>query len=226
MAIWTIKHWLFRRFSRIISIWNLQHGLTWFRMYQNSLQRNVAPTLFTFLIIWWIKNKLKLLNSSFKFGESRLLKSFEKVKIPVIIVGVQATVTTEVVEYDIPLHLSKEVMKTEIDFQEDKINIFGKKVKIHFPSTGHYCIKLKSKLSDENVFKTNAVLLCSNVQNLSNTKKYIVALKLHWQLSHPHSERLLSLLQDWNKWWRIKISYKSFRWIVWLTATGLEPTTT
>ena len=226
MAIWTIKHWLFRRFSRIISIWNLQHGLTWFRMYQNSLQRNVAPTLFTFLIIWWIKNKLKLLNSSFKFGESRLLKSFEKVKIPVIIVGVQATVTTEVVEYDIPLHLSKEVMKTEIDFQEDKINIFGKKVKIHFTSTGHYCIKLKSKLSDENVFKTNAVLLCSNVQNLSNTKKYIVALKLHCQLSHPHSERLLSLLQDWNKWWRIKISYKSFRWIVWLTATGLEPTTT
>ena len=121
---------------------------------------------------------MKLRNSSSKFGESRLLKSFEKVKIPVIIVGAQETVTTEVVEYDNPLHLSKEVMKTHTDFQGDKINIFGKKVKIHFTSTGHYCIKLKSKLSDENVFMTNTVLLCSNVQNLSNTKKYIVALKL------------------------------------------------
>ena len=32
-------------------------------------------------------------------------------------------------EYDIPLHLSKEVMKTEIDFQEDKIIYLAKKLK-------------------------------------------------------------------------------------------------
>ena len=102
-------------------------------------------------------------------------------------------------EYDITLLLNKEAMKKakiQIDFQEDKTNIFGKKVEIYFTSTGHYCIKLKSKLSDENVFKTNAVFLCSNVQNLSNTEKYKVALKLHRQFSHPHSERLLCLLQD------------------------------
>ena len=127
------------------------------------------------------------------------MKSFKKVKIPVIIAGVQATVTTDVVEYDIPLLSSKEAMKkakTQIDFQEDEINIFGKKVKIFFTSTDHFCIKLKSKLSDENVFKTNAVFLCSNIRNLSSTEKYKVALKLHRQFSHPRSERLLSLLQD------------------------------
>ena len=127
------------------------------------------------------------------------MKSFKKVKIPVIIAGVQATVTTDVVEYDIPLLSSKEAMKkakTQIDFQEDEINIFGKKVKIFFTSTDHFCVKLKSKLSDENVFKTNAVFLCSNIHNLSSTKKYTVALKLHRQFSHPHSERLLSLLLD------------------------------
>ena len=62
-------------------------------------------------------------NSSFKFGDSKLVKSFKKVKIPVIIAGVQATVTTDFAEYDIPLQLSKETMKkakTQIDFQEDK----------------------------------------------------------------------------------------------------------
>ena len=84
--------------------------------------------------------------------------------------------------------------KTQMDFQEDKVNTFGKKVKIYFTSTGHYCIKLKSKLSDENVYKTNTVFLCSNIQNLSSTEKYKVALKLHRQFSHPRSENLLSLL--------------------------------
>ena len=62
--------------------------------------------------------------------------------------------------------------KTQIYFQEDNINTFGKNVQIYFTSTGHYCIKLKSKLSDENVFKTNAVFLCSNIHNLSSTEKY------------------------------------------------------
>ena len=69
-------------------------------------------------------------------------------------------------------------------------------MKIYFTSTGHYCIKLKSKLSDQNVFKTSAVFLCSNIHNLSSSEKYKVVLKLHRQFSHPHSERLLSLLQD------------------------------
>ena len=40
-----------------------------------------------------------------------LWKVLKKVKIPVIIAGIQATVTTDVVEYDIPLLLSKEAMK-------------------------------------------------------------------------------------------------------------------
>ena len=62
--------------------------------------------------------------------------------------------------------------KTQIHFQENRINMFGKKVKIYFTSAGHYCIKLKSKLSDENVFKTNAVFLCSNIHNLSSIEKY------------------------------------------------------
>ena len=78
-------------------------------------------------------------------------------------------------EYGIPLLLHKEAMKKakpHIEFQEDMINIFGKKVKIYFTSTGHYCIELKSKLTDENVFKTSAVFLCSNIHNLPSTEKY------------------------------------------------------
>ena len=46
------------------------------------------------------------------------------------------------------------------------------------------------------VYLKEYLVLCSNVQNLSNTEKYKVTLKLHRQFSHPHSERLLHLLQD------------------------------
>ena len=122
-------------------------------------------------------NKLKLLKviAVLNLVIANLRKVLKRLKIPVIIVGLQATVTKDVVEYDIPLLLSKEAMKktkTQIYFQEDNINTFGKNVQIYFTSTGHYCIKLKSKLSDENVFKTNAVFLCSNIHNLSSTEKY------------------------------------------------------
>ena len=74
----------------------------------------------------------------------------------------------------------------------DKINIFGIKVKIYFTSTGRYCIKLKSKLSDENVFKVKCCisLQYSNIKNLSNTENYKVAVKLHRQFFHLHNERL------------------------------------
>ena len=43
----------------------------------------------------------------------------------------------------IPLLLSKESMKcvdTKIDFLEDKINIFGKDISLHFAFSSHYAI--------------------------------------------------------------------------------------
>ena len=109
---------------------------TWFQRYLHSLSFDEYKQIET-----------SKSNSSFKFGDSKLVKSFKKFKIPVIIAGVQVTVTTDIVEYDIPLLLSKEAMKkakTQIDFQEDKINIFDKKVEIYFTSTGHYLLNSKA----------------------------------------------------------------------------------
>ena len=67
---------------------------------------------------------------------------------------------------------------------------------MYFTSTGHFCIRLKSKLVDKNVFKSKAVSFCINRQNLSNTEKYKVALKFCRQFSHLYNEILLILLQD------------------------------
>lgn len=74
-------------------------------------------------------------------------------------------ITKDVVEYDIPILLSKEAMKSakpQIDFQEDKVIMFGKKVKIYFTSTGHFCIKLDNKFSNEDNFKSNILFVCNN----------------------------------------------------------------
>ena len=70
------------------------------------------------------------------------------IHIPVTLAGVPVMLTTDVIDDDIPLLLSKETMKkanTQIDFKEDKVCIFGKKVDIKFSSSGHYCIDIDKK---------------------------------------------------------------------------------
>ena len=140
-------------------------------------------------------------HNMFKFGNGKMIKSIKIVKIPVIIAGISATITTDVVKYDIPLLLSKEAMKkanTQIDFKNDKVLIFGKKVDIKFTSTGHYCIQLNNKFNDEKYFKSNVLFSCNDLSKLNSNEKYRIALKLHRQFSHPPSNRLLALLKDCN----------------------------
>lgn len=135
----------------------------------------------------------------FKFGDNKMIKSLKLVKFPVIIAGVPATITTDVVKYDIPLLLSKEAMKkanTKIDFKQDKVIIFGKEINIKFTSTGHYCIKLDNYFSEENYVKSNIVLFCKSITKSSSLEKQKIALKLHRQFSHPNSSRLINLLND------------------------------
>ena len=52
---------------------------------------------------------------------------------------------------EIPWLLSKNCMKTanmKIDFANDKVNIFGKKVDLQFTSSGHYAIPLRDCCKD------------------------------------------------------------------------------
>ena len=142
-------------------------GEAWLQHYVQSLSYNEYKQLET----------LESTNI-FKFGDNKVIKSLKRVKIPVIIAGTSATITTDVVQYDIPLLLSKEAMKkarTQIDFEEDKVLIFGKKVDIKFSSTGHYCIKLENKFTDEEAFKSNIVLFCNYLSKCSSLEKCKIA---------------------------------------------------
>ena len=79
----------------------------------------------------------------------------------------------------------------QIDFQEDKVTILTKKVGLNFISTGHYC-KICFQIN------LNIFSVCSSIKVLSYADKFWIALKIYGQPSHPHSDRLLSLVNDCN----------------------------
>ena len=65
----------------------------------------------------------------FKFGDSKLIHSIKNVKVPVTIGKEKVILNTEVINYNIPLLLSKASMKkasVKIDFHNDTVSFFGK----------------------------------------------------------------------------------------------------
>ena len=80
--------------------------------------------------------------ASFRFGNGKVFKSIKRVTLPIFIANKNELLTTETIENDIPLLLSKDAMKkveTYIDFSKDKIIIFDE-VSVKFSPSGHYCI--------------------------------------------------------------------------------------
>ena len=111
---------------------------------------------------------------------------------------------TDVVKSEIPLLLSKESMKaaeSKIDFVNDRINIFGKDIHLHFTTSGHYAIPLNEtnlNLKTSSVEDSNFVevlLTIDNIEEKSKKEKKYIAIKLHKQFGHPKSARLIDLIK-------------------------------
>ena len=104
----------------------------------------------------------------FKFGNGKICHSIKRITIPVVIAGQNVLLTTEVIENDIPLLLSKYTLKkanTYIDFANDKIILLNKEVPVKFTTSGHDCISI-GKIVDDNhdqVLKSESVLFCDDV---------------------------------------------------------------
>ena len=85
-------------------------------------------------------------SNSFKFGNSKMIRSNRLiVTIPVFTGCIQAKLTANVTDYEIPLLLSKDSMRRTnamIDFTNDKIIIFQKTVDIIYTDSNHYGILL------------------------------------------------------------------------------------
>ena len=81
--------------------------------------------------------------TEFKSGDGKVVASEKRVVIPCNIGGKNVSLKKDEVKSEIPLLLRKESMKaaeSKIDFVNDRINMFGKDIHLHFTTSGHYAM--------------------------------------------------------------------------------------
>ena len=140
----------------------------------------------------------------FRFGDNKTFTSMTCAMIPANICGKDITIETDVIGNDIPLLLSKEAMKkanTVIDFQNDKISMFGKEINLKFTSSGHYAIPINSnsRVAYHDSREKSIPVYFSNLDKIEHanySEKNKMCIKIHRQFSHASGKRLKKLLVD------------------------------
>ena len=132
--------------------------------------------------------------------------SVGRAKIPVHIES-KCFIETDV-ECELPLLLSKNAMKkanTVINFENDKVTMFGKDINLIFTSTGHHAVPLNTKpritYDEEEISQKDVKVLFSNADKLQSSdtaEKKKITKKLHCQFGHTSSKRIKKLLTDGN----------------------------
>ena len=161
-------------------------GDVWFNCYLDSLDKEDRDRV--------VFGKSK---NVFKFGDGKRVPSTQQASIPAVIGSSKVMITTDVVDSDIPLLLSKRTMKnagTELNFNDDTALILGEKIKLRVTESGHYALPLcKRQYILEEVERNPSIkvtLSCSKTMSAQQQ-----ALKLHRQFAHPPQEKLLKLLR-------------------------------
>ena len=162
-------------------------GTNWINNYIQSLDKNDRQKV--------VQTKGRRV---FRFGGGTCLQSKGEYNLPVVIAGKEATVNTDVVEFGIPLLLSRTAMKkaaVKMDLENITATIMGKEVALNLTTSGHYCIPI-DKSEEAPVENVCAV----NLEILSKQDRIKTLLKLHRQFAHPPKNRLIALLKDADVW--------------------------
>lgn len=84
-------------------------------------------------------------SSTFTFGDGVTIKSMKKVVLPCYIGNKRAYMTTDVIECNIPLLLSKKSMKNVnmvLNFKTDSVEVSGQSIELSSSNSGHYLLPL------------------------------------------------------------------------------------
>ena len=133
---------------------------------------------------------------TFKFSDGNKLNSLYKVTRPCIIADIEVSIVTDVVDADIPLLLSKDSMKRAricLNFENDSIMMFKKKIPLRCTSSGHYHIPITKPLLDKSKFKHT--LFIKEISKIKS-EKIKIATKLCRQFSYPSSKKLCDLVKN------------------------------
>ena len=123
-------------------------------------------------------------------------------------------ISTDIVDKDIPLILSRDAMKKAgmtIDFTTDSTTFFNSNVPLHVTQSGHYTLPLTIRLqllAKQNVDPHTKIALTT--ASAKSPKE--IALKLHRQFAHALYERIVLLLNSagdpWSKDEKLKEALK------------------
>ena len=136
---------------------------------------------------------------AFKFGDGKIVYSFQSASIPAVIGSIHCKIDTEIVKADIPLLLSKTSLKRAgaiLDLKNDKISMFNQPIQLEFTSSGHYCVKILDTGGKRGNTAMRSEEVLEVAQDLSPAEKEKILTKLHKQFGHASSERLAQLLRN------------------------------
>lgn len=136
-------------------------------------------------------------HKSYKFGDMPAVTSKETISLPMTIASREVMLTTDVVDVNVPLLMSKNALKKAgavIDFKEDTIQIFGTTENLLESSSGHYMIPVHNNID----MKVKPTIMTHLINPQEDPKK--TAHKIHRHFSHANKKRLQKLLEDAELW--------------------------
>ena len=141
-------------------------------------------------------------NTSYRFGDGNQVVSTKNVMLPGHIGNKFVLISTDVIDKEIPLLLSRESMrkaKMKLDFSNDTVELADEMIKLDSTDSGHYIVPLTKPVKlMRRIDKDDSVQFTLSVSE-TNDKK--IAQKLHSQFAHPTSDRLIKLLSNAGHKW-------------------------
>lgn len=140
-------------------------GKLWLDIYVDSLSESEK-----------VKLESKPSESVFRFGDGNKVESFQTVTIPATLGGHDISISTDVIDKDIPLLLSKNAMKEvgmNLNFERDTVTLFGEDIKLRCTTSGHYSLPLTTRCQalDGHKLASENILTCANLTDQSTIAK-------------------------------------------------------
>ena len=175
-------------------------GNEWFEQYKQILPPDTV-------------NQISISPSShvYRFGDGRKLTATKNALIPATIGDTQLTISTDIVDSDIPLLLSRSSMKKanmKLNFEDDTIAAFGNDIPLITTSSGHYAVPITKPVQIANKLERGSISnVTLSVIDVKTDKE--IAIKLHRQFAHPTENRLLNLVNNAGHPWANNVNLKN-----------------
>ena len=174
-------------------------GRNWFKSFMESLPDDASPITPV------------PVSNLYRFGDGNQVEAKENVVLPATLGTKMVGISTDIVDRDIPLLLSRSTMKRagmSIDFKTDTASVFGVPLKLNVTRSGHYTLPITAPTQLLASMKTDdPTRLVLTVQK--EKSKHAQALKLHRQFAHAPADKLVKLLKTAGEPWNSDVELEA-----------------